>query len=154
MSMLGKRLKFLREKHNFSQKRVADSIGISNTQLSRYESGDRNPDPELISKFADYYEVTTDYLHGRSDDPKGYSGADIYFEDKKGNTIGIIEVKNNKNTYDPLAEINKLIKEFGIEDVGFFDIEKWKNLTPEDVEEIRKHFEWVAHKAKERNEEK
>jgi transcriptional regulator with XRE-family HTH domain len=69
MSILGKRLKHLREKHSYSQKRVADSIGISNVQLSRYESGDRNPDPELISKFADFYDVSTDYLHGRTDFP-------------------------------------------------------------------------------------
>lgn len=71
MSILGKRLKFLREKYNYSQKRVADSIGISNVQLSRYESGDRNPDPELIAKFADFYEVTTDFLHGRTGNPNG-----------------------------------------------------------------------------------
>lgn len=134
MSILGKRLKLLREKNNFSQKRVADSIGISNTQLSRYESGDRNPDPELISKFADYYNVTTDYLHGRSNDQK--------------------ELIQHEDTYDSLAEINNIIKEFGIEDMGFFDIEKWKNLSPADVDEIRRHFEWVAQKAKERNEDK
>lgn len=135
MSILGKRLKFLREKRNYSQKRVADSIGISNVQLSRYESGDRNPDPELISKFADFYGVTTDFLHGRTD-----------LEDGKA--------PKDDDTYDSLAEINKLVKKYGIEDMGFFDIKQWKNLSPEDVEEIRKHFEWVAHKAKERKEEK
>jgi HTH-type transcriptional regulator, competence development regulator len=140
MSILGKRLKLLREKNNFSQKRVADSIGISNTQLSRYESGDRNPDPELIAKFADYYEVTTDYLHGRINDPKGTGSQSKLY-------------KHNE-AYDSLTEINKMIKEFGIEDIGFFDIEKWKNLSPDDVDEIRRHFEWVAQKAKERNEEK
>ncbi|MDQ7860580.1 hypothetical protein RCO48_04425 [Peribacillus frigoritolerans] len=37
---------------------------------------------------------------------------------------------------------------------GFFDIEKWKDLSPEDLDEIRRHFEWVTQKAKERNEEK
>ncbi|MFD0825811.1 helix-turn-helix domain-containing protein [Neobacillus sp. M.A.Huq-85] len=77
MSILGKRLKFLREKYTYSQKRVADAIGISNVQLSRYESGDRNPDPELIAKFADYYEVTTDFLHGRTDNPSGHTDKTI-----------------------------------------------------------------------------
>ncbi len=142
MSVLGKRLKFLREKNNYSQKRVADSIGISNVQLSRYESGDRNPDPELISKFADYFDVTTDYLHGRTNEPNGSSNQKE------------ISKYSKDDHYDSLDEINKLIKEYGIEQFGFFDIEKWKNLTPEDVEDIRKHFEYVAHKAKERNEEK
>jgi HTH-type transcriptional regulator, competence development regulator len=135
MNILGKRLKHLREKFNYSQKRVADSTGISNVQLSRYESGDRNPDPELISKFADYYGVTTDYLHGRTDDPHGFA-------------------TEKDDTYDSLAEITKIVKDLGLEQFGFFDIEKWKNLSQEDVNDIKKHFEWVAQKAKERNEEK
>jgi HTH-type transcriptional regulator, competence development regulator len=33
----------------------------------------------------------------------------------------------------------------------FFDIEKWKHLSEEEIEEIIKHFEWVVHKAKEKN---
>lgn len=138
MSILGKRLKFLREKNSYSQKRVADSIGISNVQLSRYESGDRNPDPELIRKFSDFFEVTTDYLLGKTDKPDGQA--------KQAESI------QQDNTYDSLDEINKLVKQYGIEDMGFFDIEKWKNLSPEDVDEIRRHFEWVAQKAKERKE--
>lgn len=135
MSILGKRLKYLREKHNYSQKKVADSLGISNVQLSRYESGDRNPEPELIAKFADYYDVTTDFLHGRTD-------------------LQVPNInKNDKEEYNSLEEITKLVKKYGIEQIGFFDIEEWKNLTPEDVEEIRNHFEWVAQKAKQRNKE-
>lgn len=139
MNILGKRLKYLREKNNYSQKRVADSLGISNVQLSRYESGDRNPDPVLISKFADFFEVTTDYLHGRTDDPKGTSTQNKL---------------SNHDEYDSLSEVLKLAKEYGLDQFGFFDIEKWKNLSREDVEDIRKHFEWTAQKAKERNEEK
>jgi transcriptional regulator with XRE-family HTH domain len=82
MSILGKRLKYLREKFNYSQKRVADSIGISNVQLSRYESGDRNPDPDLIAKFADFFDVTTDFLHGRTDEKnESYQEINTAFHD-------------------------------------------------------------------------
>jgi HTH-type transcriptional regulator, competence development regulator len=135
MSILGKRLKYLREKFNYSQKKVAEAIGISNVQLSRYESGDRNPDPELIAAFADFYGVTTDYILGRTDDPQGYAPETDIDDIKELNT---------------LAKINELIKEYGIEQMGFFDIEKWKSLSEEEIEEIIKHFEWVVHKAKER----
>ncbi|MES1046350.1 helix-turn-helix transcriptional regulator [Bacillus sp. Gen3] len=69
MSILAKRIKYLREKKEYSQKKVAESLGITNVQLSRYESGDRKPDPELIAQIADFYDVSTDYLHGRTDDP-------------------------------------------------------------------------------------
>jgi HTH-type transcriptional regulator, competence development regulator len=138
MSMLGKRLKFLREKHKYSQKRVADSIGISNTQLSRYESGDRNPDPELITKFADFYDVTTDYLHGRTDSLK-----------RTGNQY---EITKHDETYDSLAEITKLAKKYGLEQLGFFDIEEWKNLSPDEIKMLDAQFKAVANMAKQRNE--
>jgi HTH-type transcriptional regulator, competence development regulator len=139
MSILGKRLKYLREKFNYSQKKVAEAIGISNVQLSRYESGDRNPDPELIAAFADFYGVTADYILGRTDDPQGYTPETDIDDIKELNT---------------LVRINELIKEYGIEQMGFFDIEKWKHLSEEEIEEIIKHFEWVVHKAAERNKEK
>jgi HTH-type transcriptional regulator, competence development regulator len=137
MSVLGKRLKFLREKFVYSQKRVADSIGISNTQLSRYESGDRNPDPELIAKFADFYDVTTDYLHGRTDDPEGF----------------FVEQENME--YDPLAVIKDYIeKKGGLDQFGFFNIDEWKDLTPEQVEGILQDFDYMFQRAKKMNEEK
>jgi HTH-type transcriptional regulator, competence development regulator len=145
MSILGKRLKYLREKFNYSQKKVAESLGISNVQLSRYESGDRNPDPELIAAFADFYGVTTDYLHGRTDDPYGYSIHEESATYKK--------TPKNEKEINTLEKINQLIKEYGIEQMGFFDIEKWKSLSEEEIEEIIKHFEWVVHKAKEKNKE-
>jgi HTH-type transcriptional regulator, competence development regulator len=141
MSILGNRLKLLREKFNYSQKRVADSIGISNVQLSRYESGDRNPDPELIAKLADFYDVTTDYLHGRTDE-KANSKHKIFISHKQD------------DTYDSLAEINKLVERYGIEQMGFFDIEEWKNLGPEDIRMLEEQFKLIVKLAKERNEEK
>jgi transcriptional regulator with XRE-family HTH domain len=77
MYQLGDRLKSLREKQNKSQLRVAKDLGLSNVQLSRYESGDRKPDPEVIASFADYYEVTTDYLLGRNNNVVQVAGKEI-----------------------------------------------------------------------------
>lgn len=67
MDSLGYRIKYLREKSNLSQKEFAKKIGVSNTVLSRYESGDRKPDYEILQTIADYFEVSTDYLLGRTD---------------------------------------------------------------------------------------
>jgi transcriptional regulator with XRE-family HTH domain len=69
MSILGSRIKSLREKNGISQKRLAESLGITNVQLSRYETGDRNPDPEMIKKIAETLDTTTDYLLGLADSP-------------------------------------------------------------------------------------
>lgn len=64
---LGVRLRELREAKNLSQKEAASRFGITNFQLSRYETGKANPDPDLIAKFAEFYEVSSDYLLGLSD---------------------------------------------------------------------------------------
>lgn len=67
---LGFRLKNEREKNNWSQKEVAKKIGITNAVLSNYERDYRDPDTETLTKLADLYGVSTDYLLGRTDDPR------------------------------------------------------------------------------------
>ncbi|MGD6847257.1 helix-turn-helix domain-containing protein [Rossellomorea aquimaris] len=130
--MLTKRLKNLRGKT--TQEEVAGRIGISRARYSHYENGRSEPDTETLNKLADFYDVSVDYLLGRTDDPN--------------------ETLNNKgNNSSSLDEINKLVKEYGIEQFGFFDIEKWKDLSSEDIEEIKKHFEYVVFQAKQRNKE-
>ncbi|WP_256758690.1 helix-turn-helix domain-containing protein [Cohnella sp. WQ 127256] len=64
---LGFRLRERREKFSKTQLDAAKHLGISNVQLSRYESDDRKPDPEMLSRFAEYYRTTTDYLLGRTE---------------------------------------------------------------------------------------
>lgn len=67
METLGKRIKYLREKSKISQIDFAKKIGVSNAVLSRYESGDRKPDYDTLQLIADFFEVSTDYLLGRTD---------------------------------------------------------------------------------------
>lgn len=69
MIELGSRLRLLRELKNYTQKHAAETLGIDNVYLSRYESGTRRPDYETLVKLADFYEVRTDYLLGRDELP-------------------------------------------------------------------------------------
>lgn len=69
MDSLGSRIKYLREKNNISQIEFAKKIGVSNAVLSRYESGDRKPDYDILNKIADYFGVSVDFLLGRTDNP-------------------------------------------------------------------------------------
>ncbi|MCQ2009391.1 helix-turn-helix domain-containing protein [Sporolactobacillus sp. STSJ-5] len=66
VNTLGSRIRFLRDEKSVSQLEMARQLNISNAQLSRYESGDRKPDPEMIVQIADYLRVSTDYLLGRT----------------------------------------------------------------------------------------
>ncbi|MGH0867348.1 helix-turn-helix domain-containing protein [Bacillus toyonensis] len=63
---LGYRLKKERERRKWSQKFVAEKIGITNTVLSNYERDYRDPDTTTLGKLADLYEISTDELLGRS----------------------------------------------------------------------------------------
>ncbi len=58
------RLKELRLKKNVLQKDVAEQIGVNRTSYVRYEKGQSEPDFDTVSKLADYFEVTIDYLLG------------------------------------------------------------------------------------------
>lgn len=70
MYSLGDRIKSLRERNGISQKDFAKKINVSNVVLSRYESNERKPDYDTLQLIADYFEVTTDYLLGRTDFPE------------------------------------------------------------------------------------
>ncbi len=72
---LHERIAHLRNQQGFTQQRVADAIGISRGAYANYEVGTREPDAETLSKLADLYQVSTDYLLGRTDDPKGTAGS-------------------------------------------------------------------------------
>lgn len=77
------RLITLREDRKLSQTEVARAIGMSRSGFSMYELGEREPDMDTVRKLADYFNVTTDYLLGRTDDPKAGSNEPIPPEWKK-----------------------------------------------------------------------
>lgn len=63
---IGTRLKQLREELGISQIELAKIFNISNTALSQYESGNRTPSDDLKVKLADYFDVSLDFLMGKS----------------------------------------------------------------------------------------
>lgn len=69
MSTLKERLVKLRNEKNLLQKDVAKGIDMSLVGYQRYEYGTRSPTAEVIIALAHFYEVSTDYLLGLSDDP-------------------------------------------------------------------------------------
>ncbi|MEV2911018.1 helix-turn-helix transcriptional regulator [Paenibacillus larvae] len=64
------RLKDLRALHNLKQTDVANILGLGVRVIQAYESGDRTPPIEKMVTLADYFDVSLDYLVGRSDDPR------------------------------------------------------------------------------------
>lgn len=68
----------LRRTASLSQRKAAADLNISQALLSHYENGAREPGLNFVCRVCDYYNVTADYLLGRSPNPDGVDrGADI-----------------------------------------------------------------------------
>ena len=61
------RLKELRKKKKISQLKLAMDLGMNQNSVSRYENLERQADYETLIKIADYFNVSIDYLLGRTD---------------------------------------------------------------------------------------
>ena len=70
MRAIKNRLRELRESRGFTQLKVAIDLNLNQNSVSRYESGAREAGYELLIQFADYYNVSIDYILYRTDNPK------------------------------------------------------------------------------------
>ena len=109
--IFGKRLKLLRNKIGKNQEEIANAIGVSRATYSHYENNHVEPDIDLIRKLADYHNVDTDYLLGRTDTPR-------YIEDQEKRKQIVID---------------KIKEEFSGADLMFKDL---ANMTAEQLEEV------------------
>ena len=64
------RLKYLRQQKGISQLKLAMDLTMNQNSISRYENGEREADYATLIKFADYFNVSIDYLLSRTDNPK------------------------------------------------------------------------------------
>lgn len=71
MEIVAKRLRQLREGMNISQTKIGKLLGVPQSSIYRYEYGQSSPSFENMVKFADYFDVSLDYLFGRTDNPQG-----------------------------------------------------------------------------------
>ncbi|WP_240456721.1 helix-turn-helix domain-containing protein [Virgibacillus halodenitrificans] len=126
-NVFGIRLKELRRKKGESQEDTAKAIGISRARYSHYENNHVEPDMDLIRKFADYFNVDTDYLMGRRSSPSIHN-----------------------TDFDSLAELKKTVDDLGIQDIFFHNIDDWKKLDRDDIEDIKQYIEFIQQKAKKR----
>ena len=67
MASIGDRIKDLRESEGLTQIQLSKKLNISNTTLSQYESGVRVPSDEIKIKIAIIFDVSLNYLMGRTD---------------------------------------------------------------------------------------
>lgn len=62
---LPEKLKSLRLKYGYSQKQVANKLGVSPSIVSGYETGERTPSTDILLSLSYLYSCSTDYLLGK-----------------------------------------------------------------------------------------
>ena len=68
--ILNERLKKLRAVKNVTQQRVADELGVTVGNVQKFEYGTARPKLDNVIKIADFFDVSIDYLVGRTDNPQ------------------------------------------------------------------------------------
>lgn len=111
MNAFAVRLRTIRKQRKLTQRELASKLNMSQSTIALYETGDRKPDPDTINKIADFFDVSTDYLLGRSDDT-----VDIYAEFRRiresipkwGENAGQIALEETKKLLIKLIERGEL----------------------------------------------
>lgn len=68
--MFSERLVSLRKERNITQKQLAAELNLSEVGIQNYEGERRKPAYDVLLALADYFDVSLDYLVGRTDNPE------------------------------------------------------------------------------------
>ncbi|QUH31357.1 helix-turn-helix transcriptional regulator [Vallitalea guaymasensis] len=112
ISLFVKRLRQLREDRGLKQKDIAKLLNITTSAYGYYEQGKRNLDMNTLKTLSDYYNVSTDYMLGRTDIPVPI---ETFLQDKqvdeKLNDL-IEEISNSKNLKFNNKQMNTQTRNF------------------------------------------
>ena len=103
--------KALRVGVRLSQTKLAGILGTQQSSINRYEQGQAVPGPEMFVKYADYFDVSMDYLYCRTDEPRGklYDYKPQALKEKMEQSEEMREFI--EMCFDPQAPVNKRLKE-------------------------------------------
>jgi len=107
----GEKLRSLRIENNLSQLELAKILNITNQSLSHYELDKRIPDLNMISKIADYFDISVDYLLGRVDQNEIYVSENLtQYKHEDFTNIKNLSDENQKKILDYIRMIKIMEK--------------------------------------------
>ena len=107
MEIISKRLKMLREEAGLSQSKLGQLVGVPQSSIYRYEQGQSTPAPKTFRWYANYFDVSLDYIYGRTDDPHG-----VHYECVPKYKTGSPDMeKFVEMCFDPNSKMNERLKE-------------------------------------------
>ena len=71
MRIVAERLRTLRNRLSISQVKMAPIVGLKQSTINRYENDQSDPSLETLLRYAEYFDVSLDYIFGRTDNPQG-----------------------------------------------------------------------------------
>ena len=71
MQEVAQRLKDLRESVNLSQAKIGKLMGATQASVNRYEKGQTSPPLKILLWYADFFDVSMDYIFARTEQPQG-----------------------------------------------------------------------------------
>lgn len=71
MQEVAQRLKSLRESVSLSQAKIAALMGATQASINRYENGQTSPPLKVLLWYADFFDVSMDYIFARTEQPQG-----------------------------------------------------------------------------------
>lgn len=114
MKEVAERLRLLRESVKLSQVKMAEIVGVKQSSLNRYELNQASPTFETLTRYADYFDVSMDYIFGRTDNPQGK-----LFEYKPKIEQNDPEMKRFvEMCFDPKSPMNERLKETLLQMLG------------------------------------
>lgn len=105
--IVGQRLRSLREGLKYPQVKMAEMVGVKQTSINRYESGEAEPSFEILLKYADFFDVSMDYIFGRTDNPQGK----LYEYRPKLSMLNPDMEKFVEMCFDPSSPMNERLKQ-------------------------------------------
>lgn len=113
MITLADRLKELRKNKGLTQKDLGNILGLGKTTISMYENGNSTPNDEIKLKICDYFNISLDYLIGKSSIKNYSENPNFHNLDKMINNSGIhtlaAHFENEEFTQDDLDDIENFI---------------------------------------------
>jgi transcriptional regulator with XRE-family HTH domain len=111
MKIVAQRLRALRESVNLSQNMLAKMLGLRQSSVNRYENGQSTPSCENLVWYADYFDVSMDYIFGRTDKPQGklYNYEPQFIRDKTENNQELRQFV--EMCFDPKSPMNDKLKQ-------------------------------------------
>ena len=107
MNQIGQRMRDLREQNHLSQAEIAKLCGSNQTTIAKTEAGKTAPSAKLLLWWADYFDVSMDYLFCRTDQPQGK----LYECKPKLNTSSENMKQFIEMCFDPESQFNEKLKE-------------------------------------------